>query len=41
MGVEAAMMMGKERPASVEREILTEEQLTGGEEEEATSQETD
>jgi hypothetical protein len=39
--VEAAIKMGKERPPSVEREILTEEQLTGGRMELATSQEMD
>jgi hypothetical protein len=37
--VEEEMMKGKERPESVEREILTEEELTGGRLEEATSQE--
>ena len=41
LGVELAITIGNESPPSVEREILTEEQDTGGAEVEATSQEID
>ncbi|HWP42343.1 MAG TPA: hypothetical protein VNO14_03840 [Blastocatellia bacterium] len=41
LGVEAAIVIGKVSPPSVESETFTEEQFTGGRLEEAGSQETD